>query len=389
MGVSVTMTENAVSKGLHEIGVMVEDSRFLKHRIFDMIPDDLKTNLSHPFYDFSRSARILARQERVHVNEASKMIARNPELLFEIHDLKPGEAPIKTVPAKKAQPKEPKPTIIVEKSLPSGPKFRKGFNIEDLSASIRATFEETQKRPASNDGVINHGPLAGKFSWASVNQKLIGAKKSYPDFAYGSLKEIVISVLGQKEKAVLPVKEKPAMAVKKKSPRVMSALPVDDILESARLTLAANETRLSGNVEIKHGPMAGKRWASIDVAIRKRAASDENLGFKSLSALLKLNGISGRQVSLSARAVFNLLSAQIGKTGEIPLTAEIEKLGPFSAGKINKAFARACLPGLDSYTLPGQTPPRSLQEFMLVSGLAKIEDRKLVPALPLSLRQPV
>ena len=409
MGASVTVIENAVSKGLHEIGVMVEDSRFIGRRIFAMLHDDLKADPGHPFYDFARSARILARQEGIHVNDASKMIMRHPELLFEIHDLKPGEAPPqiavqqqqKTKPVRipaMRLPQSASPPPLPEESLPEI-KFRKGFNLKDLALSLRETVEKTGKRPSLNDGPIIYGPLAGKFSWSAVNQKLAYFSKRNEAFRHASLISFSDFILGPKPVKSAAIAKAPAP----KGPKFRKGFNIEDLKSSIQISFDATgrRPRLNDGM-ITHGPLANKfTWASVNQKLMAAKKAHPDFSYATLKEMtLTVLGPEEKTVSLksatakperlpfTATSIFNLVAAEIAKTGEVPRTAELEKLGSFSLDKINKAFARASLPGLEVYTLPGQTTPKSLQEFMLVAGLAKLEDRKLVPALPARSIQP-
>lgn len=397
MGASVTMMENAISKGLHEIGVMVEDSRFLKKRIFDIMHDDLKKDLSHPFYDFARSARIIARREGIHVNDAAKMIAQNPQLLLDIHDLKPGEAPPvaeklkeKSGKGKNTPAQEPAaPPPLPEDTLPEV-KFRKGFTLKDLAASLRETLEKTGERPSLADGPVLHGPLAGKYSWSAVNQKLSYLAKNNENFVHGSLAAFSNFILGPKQVKVTAPAKKP----EPKGPKFRKGFNIEDLKTSIQMSFDATKRRPRLNDGmIAYGPFAGKfTWASVNQKLLMARKCHPDFAYASLKEIsVAVLGIEEKPVapvkerlSLNAKNIFNLVAAEIAKTGQVPRTADLEKLGPFPISKVNKAFARASLPDIDNYTLAGHTPPKSLQEFMLVAGLAKIEDRKLVPAIPVS-----
>ena len=145
------------------------------------------------------------------------------------------------------------------------------YGIEDILDSARATLEATGKRPTAKDGIIQHGRLAGKISWASVSQAIrCGVLKS---MGYKSLSDLFGKEnIGQD--------------------RVFNDYTIADIIDSGRATFEATGKRPTKNSgKIEHGYLAGKTtWVAVDAAIR--VGYLKNKGYKSLPDLLDKNGIS-------------------------------------------------------------------------------------------------
>lgn len=229
------------------------------HRITDHILDTLEESglpaEDHKLYDIPRSLRIIARREfsggepltEDHLRKARDMVLKAPNTLLDVVGLTAEFSTATKLPRRIA--KNPEPTGV-------GP-----ISLEQVKQAIRDHVENTGSRPSEISAKVEHGDLAGKITWAALNQRLKTGKISNED-----------------GKTVIQIAEK--MGYKSKSQTKFSKADLDGSILAHYDALGERPTIVQERV--KYGPLKAYdlTWLNVSSKVSKGQITDLEKGTK-------------------------------------------------------------------------------------------------------------
>jgi hypothetical protein len=260
-------------------------------------------------------------------------------------------------------------------------------------------LKETGRRPTQLDKIIKHGPLAdGKRTWTSINSAFIEESHGLKDCGFKSLAQFLDS-----RNINTPQK----------------TLSLDGIAASAEAMLKETGRRPTQlDKIITHGPVADGKcsWKSVDNAFVLESHGLNGCGFKSLAQFLDSRGIvnveKGQKNKIDVvlsdiptgtlNLVFELeasihpkpdkasMAKDILKSAalyvlhgkEIPTASKNPDLILNGTGKsiseLNKTFRESAIEGWEKHM--SAPAPRHLTDFLLATGVAIEQGRKIIPA---------
>ena len=241
------------------------------------------------------------------------------------------------------------------------------FDFEALSDTIRKTLEDG---PIRLNDEVRYGVFKGT-KWSNVNITLHRYAVKNPDCGYSYLHDFM---------------EKNGL---KDPSRITFTFP--DAIATIKATIEATGKRPSASHgAVKHGPYKDKAgWVTIAKHISDYAKANPDCGFTSFLTFMEHNKL-GQPLNLglpplTATEIFNAASKDFAQKGEVPNLKDVTtKIGGFSLYRLNKAFNDiSSMPDLADFVPEGKALPQNLRDFLLVTGLARMDGQKLVPSQPI------
>lgn len=153
------------------------------------------------------------------------------------------------------------------------------LGIDDIEQSIRATFEQTARRPTKNDGEVQFGPLAGVEKWNNIDAAFKRQNRGLKGCGYDSLKAFMKH---------LEIPEN-IQEHRHNKPSQKPPITLDDIITSIKDTFLATDKRpIADGTMIKHGPLKDQlTWSSLNNTISDGRRGLKNCGYTNLKEIIQ------------------------------------------------------------------------------------------------------
>lgn len=265
----------AIETSLERIGVSSAKKMHFLNSFFAVL-NTLSNNtplsaFNHDFFDFKRSARIHARQEKISFNRALEQIIASPAIVFEIMDMLPEPPPEKDQAAEQCLKKPFKRAARVKS--PARPKHGTYIptdqQIADAALNVKFTTGSFPDNSSGHDGLPE-----GSIGWFRILKLL-------------PMRDLTVRKL---VKQVYPhIVTRPSILPYKKS-----EIALDDVKDSCLATVRETgcRVRVKDGI-IKYGALAdGKTtWAAVDMGFVHGRRGLGNLGYTSLADFQNKNNI--------------------------------------------------------------------------------------------------